>query len=135
VSVVADGAALAQAAARAGDKACAICGNELGAERWWVIPGEYPRGEHERCRDWSAYPFPFERQLDELRKIYRRVAGQAGLAAGRLVTEAAGRELRGLEARWPHEALAILDEGRRVVGRAKNELAAAGVDPKVIARL
>lgn len=135
MSGVADGAALAQAVTGAGDKACAVCGQELGAERWWVIPGQYPRGEHERCRDWNAYPFPFDRQLDELRKIFRKVAGQDGLTTGRLVTEAAGRELRALEVRWPREALAVLDEGRRVVGRAKNELAAAGVDPKVIASL
>jgi hypothetical protein len=128
-----DGASLASVSQEAGR--CAVCGQELGAERWWVIPGQFPLGEHERCRDWSRYPFPFDRQLGELRKVYRRLGEAAGAAGARVLVETAGRELRDLERRWPRDALVVLDEGRMVIARVKNALTGAGVDPKLTSQL
>lgn len=32
-----------------------------------------PDGEHDRCRDWPQYPFPFDLQLEDLRRVARVV--------------------------------------------------------------
>lgn len=86
-------------------------------EPWWVTT--FPDGEHERCRDWSSRPFPFERHLSTLRRCLRHLAGDDR----RAVIEH-GRALAALRSRWPSEALTVLKEGRRYVAQARAHLEA-----------
>ena len=89
-----------------GPKTCAVCGQPLGAEPWWMV--EPPdRGEHERCRDWTRHAFPFARELNSLRGIARRIT-----ALQREVFRV-GRPLAAVERRWPDSGLVVVERARR----------------------
>jgi hypothetical protein len=72
--------------------------------------------EHERCRDWARYPFPFREQLGRLRVIARRLA--------RVQREIfrVGRRLAECQRRWPADALAVLAAGRRDLAALRVQL-------------
>ena len=72
---------------------CLVCGAPLGGERHWIT--ELPNGVHDRCKDWSTSPFPFERDLKRLWAKKREI--KAAIQA----VEEAGVGLRNLERRWP----------------------------------
>jgi len=124
-----DGAGIVRSAAHA-ERACAVCGALLGSEPWWVIPGRYPEGEHERCRDWSRYPFPLERQLYEVTKLGARLEGPPAAALARV-----RRRLSAMRTAWPEGGGGVVREGTLLVAAVKSELSAAGVEAKAIARL
>ena len=92
-----------------GPKTCAVCGQPLGAEPWWMV--EPPdKAEHERCRDWARHAFPFARQLNSLRGVARRIA-----ALQREVFRV-GRLLAALERRWPDGGLSVVERARKELG-------------------
>ena len=100
---------------------CRVCGQPLGADQaYWVT--HPPDGEHDRCRDWSSIPFPYDHELESLRalaKYYQRAyqavvrvgcdladvrrtwprGGGAALAAYRKKKEALRKKLERLK--WP----------------------------------
>jgi hypothetical protein len=127
-----DGASLAVTNAGAGR--CVVCGDELGAEPWWVLPGQYPLGEHGRCRDWTAHPFPYTRHIDELRKLWRKLtlAEQTG---ARMVIEGAGKALSAIGATWPAAGAAGVAEADAIIGRVRTAIQAAGIDAAALKRL
>lgn len=124
-----DGAGLTLGGRRAGR--CLVCGEELGAETWWVTPGRLPDGEHTRCRDWSKHGFPSERHLTELRNLHRRV--EAGTA--RETVRVAGEKLAQMAAQWPAGGADTVSAAADVVDRLKAELRALKVEPAVLNRL
>ncbi len=74
-----------------------MCGELLGAEEHWIT--EHPDGEHTKCRDWSALPYPNSKILAKLRR--RRRALKAALDE----VDACGRWMRAAERRWPSGAV------------------------------
>lgn len=75
---------------------CLVCGRPLDDAPYWITA--HPDGEHTHCRNWEAIPFPFERDLQEL----RRVAG--GLARAYRQVVAVGQWLAAVRRRWPRGA-------------------------------
>jgi hypothetical protein len=72
---------------------CVVCGADLGLGPWWVT--DHPRGAHEACVDWSRRPFPYAWVLPVARAAWR------AHRSARAELGALGRELAGIEARWP----------------------------------
>ena len=106
-----DGARLAATANALVPRRCVRCGGAI-AGRFWIV--KFPDAAHEACVDWRARPFPFARELDVLRFLARRA--KADHARGLL---AAAGALATLKRRWPADAIAVLDEGRRVIAAAR----------------
>lgn len=73
-----------------------MCDRPLDEAPFWVT--DHPDGEHTHCRDWSAAPFPFEYDLEELRKLARILS-----STYRQVVEV-GKWLKALKQRWPSGA-------------------------------
>ncbi len=48
---------------------CQACGQPIGGAVSWMLPGGYPKREHEACVDWTKRTFPFTRQLAVLRQL------------------------------------------------------------------
>lgn len=97
---------------------CTGCGRPLGGGPWWVLDG----GRfHEPCAPWQARPYPLTDELKRLRALRRRL-----VLAVRAV-DAAGVALREAERRWPHEALAILSDGRARLEALEQRLRELGV--------
>lgn len=74
--------------------ACPVCGAPIAG-----APSRF-NGErlvHARCVDWGARSFPYDWELERLRKLSRTLR-----AATRAVDEAGG--LAGAKARWPRDA-------------------------------
>lgn len=111
-----DGASLHRASP-ATSRPCVVCGRVLSSP-WWVLPRRYPDGVHETCRDWSGEGFPWARQVDGLRRLWRESRGDDRVALGRI-----GVALVALEQRWPSEALAVLAEGRDLIAEARRVVA------------
>ena len=127
-----DGALLA--ASVPGERVCRVCGAELGTEPWWVVPGQFPLAEHSRCRDWTKYVFPYNRHIDELRKLWRKLtlAEQTG---ARMAIEGAGKALSAIGAAWPAAGADGVAEADAILGRLRTALHAAGVDAAALKRL
>lgn len=107
-----DGANLHRASP-ATSRPCVVCGRVL-VSPWWVLPGRYPDGVHEACRDWSGEAFPWTRQVQGLRRLWRATRGEERAALGRI-----GVDLVALEERWPGEALDVLAKGRALIADAR----------------
>jgi hypothetical protein len=59
---------------------------------------------HARCMDWSEQPFPFDWELDRLRRLSR------ALRRTLRAIDDAGVWLAGVKARWPLDARLRLDQ-------------------------
>jgi hypothetical protein len=105
-----DGARLAFVDNRA-VRFCVRCGLALEPPWWMTV---FPNGEHERCRDWTGRPFPFERHHDLLRKIARHLDD-----ARRRDVLAIAHELAKLARTWPRDALVTLDASRMHIAAAR----------------
>jgi hypothetical protein len=101
-------------------QACEVCGQTLSAEPYWIT--SYPRGVHERCRDWSTIAFPYARDLVSLRRLVRR----ARRAGADLVS--IGKRLAVIEREWPSGGAAAVAESRQLVERARELLSGLGLD-------
>lgn len=110
------------------DRRCVVCEEPLdGSEPYWCI--SYPKSAHTRCIDWSERPFPFERQLTTLRRVWRATRH----ARARREIARTGAWLAALERRW-----AIGDGTAEDIDEARGRLAAlarftgrAGVDARL----
>lgn len=72
---------------------CTTCGEPIGATLAW------PDGdglEHNRCRDWSLHPFPFEELLDALQECVRKAPNHVVFDVHYLV-----RVVETLQRAWP----------------------------------
>ncbi len=127
-----DGALLAGAVS--GERVCRVCAVELGTEPWWVVPGQFPLAEHSRCRDWKKHAFPYNRHIDELRKLWRKLSDPSQVGA-RMVIEAAGKALGGISADWPAGGASGVSEAELIVARVRASLQAGGVDASLLQRL
>jgi hypothetical protein len=99
---------------------CAVCDGPLGTEPYWIV--EYPRAIHERCRDWSAEPWPYRGELEGLRKLVRRL---------RLLTRdavATGKALAALEREWPKNGARGLATARSLVDDLRGKLSRVGIE-------
>jgi hypothetical protein len=103
-------------------------------EPWWVLPGQYPLGEHGRCRDWTAHPFPYARHIDELRKLWRKLTLPEQTGA-RMAIEGAGKALSAIGARWPADGAPGVAEADAILCRVRAALQAAGIDAAAMKRL
>lgn len=83
---------------------CTVCGQPLrqGGGRYWVTA--HPDGEHEGCRAWEQEPFPFHRDLGELRRVARLVR-----RVWRLIVRD-GRWLASKHRRWPRDARLVAQQ-------------------------
>ena len=110
------------------DRRCVICEKPLdGSEPYWCV--SYPKAAHTRCIDWSERPFPFRRQLELLRRVWRETRH----ARARREVARTGAWLAALERRW-----AIGDGNARDIDEARQRLLGlgryagrAGVDPRI----
>lgn len=127
-----DGALLA--AVVSVERVCRVCGADLGTEPWWVVPGQFPLAEHSRCRDWTKYAFPYNRHIDELRKLWRKL-GDPSQVGARMAIEGAGKALGAISADWPASGAAGVIEAEAIVVRVRSALQAAGVDAALVHRL
>lgn len=82
-------------------EACPVCGRPPDAEPSWFDGKELV---HARCVDWAKRPFPYDWELERLRKLLRALR-----TATRAVDEA-GIWLAGVKERWPRDANARLDQ-------------------------
>jgi hypothetical protein len=80
---------------------CPVCGEPTSTEPTW-FDGEHL--VHARCRNWEGQPFPFDWELERLRKLSRALRG-----ALHSVDEA-GVWLASVKARWPADARVRLDQ-------------------------
>lgn len=90
-----------------------MCGQPLSGTYWITRP---PDGEHESCRDWSRYPFPFDDDLRRLRGIARH------LARGSRAVIRVGRWLASAQRRWPRDAGEVVTEQRKRASELKEVL-------------
>ncbi len=127
-----DGASLATVVS--GQRVCRVCGAELGTEPWWVVPGQFPLAEHSRCRDWTQYAFPYNRHIDELRKLWRKLGDPTHVGA-RMLIESAGKALGAISAEWPASGAGGVSEAELIVARVRASLQSAGVDASLLHRL
>jgi hypothetical protein len=106
--------------------ACAICGAELIAD-YWVL--DYPRMAHINCIDWNCRPFPFSWRIGPLSFLERTLPPQASRVAARArhVHETAN-------ARWPAQAVKLIDGCTLEANRARARLAELGVDRRHLQR-
>jgi hypothetical protein len=92
---------------------CLVCGELLGAEPHMIVA--MPDGEHSRCRDWSAHPWPHARLQRAMRTRYRAI--QRALAE----VVALGRWLEQRRQMWPRgaaETVAVFDRRKGELARA-----------------
>jgi hypothetical protein len=107
---------------------CVICGGALdGTEPFWCVA--YPRGAHTRCIDWSERPFPFERQLELLRRVWRATTH----ARARREIARVGAWLASLERKWAvgEGRAEDIDEARRRLQALARYAGRAGVDARL----
>lgn len=90
---------------------CVRCGLVLEPPWWMTV---FPNGEHERCRDWTGRPFPFERHHDLLRKIARHLDDPR-----RREVLAIAQQLARLAHTWPRDALGTLHASRMHIASAR----------------
>jgi|GEM_PF-1392397 len=124
-----DASALMGSGIEAAAGTCVVCGQALGWETWWVT--RYPHGEHTRCRDWTRHPFPFERQLTALRKLWR----QLDQDAIRREVARVGRELAQMQARWPGQGAQTVQSAMDSTRKLRSALLVAGVAPKLLSQM
>jgi hypothetical protein len=80
---------------------CPVCGKPTGTEPSWF---DGQRLVHAGCRDWTDHRFPYDWELERLRKISRALR-----AATRAVDEA-GVWLAAVKRAWPRDANVRLDQ-------------------------
>jgi hypothetical protein len=97
---------------------CLLCEKALGSEPHTITV--YPDGEHLRCRDWSAHPWPYDSLLRQLRTRYR------ALRQAQEIIEALGRWLAERRRRWPEGAADTVLEVQRRIDALRKALDRAG---------
>lgn len=80
---------------------CPVCGKPNGTEPSWF---DGQRLVHARCIDWGQRSFPYDWELERLRKLSRALR-----VTTRIVDEA-GMWLASVKARWPADAQVRLDQ-------------------------
>lgn len=81
--------------------ACVVCGQPIGGERHWHHRGTET---HARCKDWRGEAFPYEWELDRLRKLSRALRNMTR------AVDAAGIWLAAVKRAWPRDAHVRLDQ-------------------------
>lgn len=94
-----------------------MCGKPLD-DKYWVI--EHPRAVHQHCRRWELERFPFEGDLQWMRRIARvlRRAFREVVKDGRWLAEA--------ERNWPNAARVLAGEWHERKQRLEHHLAKLG---------
>jgi hypothetical protein len=124
-----DGSLLLGAGIQTAQGLCTVCSRPLPIEQtYWIT--RYPHGEHLHCRPWRTLPFPFERRLDVLRRIWR------GTPAARQHVGAVGTALREMALAWPHKASAdVVEQMLGELRVLRNTLAPLDVDRRLLNQL